>query len=124
MVNLSLGLAYVHHGLKRQSANRQYLILQGQVFISKYAEQIAHLEDGSSLSEVYYNLGRAFHLLGMTSIALKYYSLATDEVTKNLSDEGKGSDIYLSSKANEVISLLSVSNQDKALQVIKESIVL
>ncbi|KAK7393974.1 transcription factor TFIIIC subunit tfc4, partial [Neonectria punicea] len=38
MVNLSLGLAYVHYGLKRQSTNRQYLLLQGQSFLSQYAD--------------------------------------------------------------------------------------
>lgn len=120
MVHLSLGLAYVHHGMKRQSANRQYLILQGQAFLWQYAEQVANLNDASASAEIFYNLGRLFHLLGMTSMALKYYSLATD-TTDNAAEK---TDIYLLSKANEAISLLSVSNRGKALRVIKEGLVL
>ncbi|KAH7127730.1 hypothetical protein EDB81DRAFT_809969 [Dactylonectria macrodidyma] len=78
MVNLSLGLAYVHYGLKRQSTNRQYLLLQGQSFLSQYAE----LGSGSgtlsqrnhpSKAEAYYNLGRLFQLLGVNYLALQYY---------------------------------------------------
>jgi general transcription factor 3C polypeptide 3 (transcription factor C subunit 4) len=120
MIHLSLGLAYVHHGMKRQSANRQYLILQGQAFIGQYAERVANPKDASASAEIFYNLGRLFHLLGMTSMALKYYSLATD-TTDNAAEK---TDIYLLSKANEAISLLSVSNRAKALQVIKKGLVL
>lgn len=120
MINLSLGLAYVHHGMKRQSANRQYLILQGQAFIWQYAEQAVNPDDPSSSNEIYYNIGRLFHLLGMTSMALKYYSIVTDQ----RGTSSKDTDIYLLSKANQAISLLSVSNKSKALRVIKDSLVL
>lgn len=120
MVHLSLGLAYAHHGMKRQSANRQYLILQGQAFIWQYAEQAVNSYDASTSTEVYYNLGRLFHLLGMTSMALKYYSLATDHVDK----ASKNTDIYILGKVNQAISLLSVSNKSRALRVIKDSLIL
>ncbi|XP_044718027.1 transcription factor tau subunit sfc4 [Hirsutella rhossiliensis] len=54
MINLSLGLAYVHYGLKRQSANRQYLLLQGQAFLSRYLE-LGQKGQGGSMAERFYN---------------------------------------------------------------------
>lgn len=80
MVNLSLGLAYVHYGLKRQSTNRQYLLLQGQSFLSQYADFSQRRAEGQSSptaeAEAYYNIGRLFQLLGVNSLALEYYGKA------------------------------------------------
>ncbi|KAF4456911.1 hypothetical protein F53441_1035, partial [Fusarium austroafricanum] len=79
MVNLSLGLAYVHYGLKRQSTNRQYLLLQGQAYLSRYAE-LGHSGSipGTSINkaESYYNIGRLYQLLGINYLAHEYYSRA------------------------------------------------
>jgi general transcription factor 3C polypeptide 3 (transcription factor C subunit 4) len=122
MVNLSLGLAYVHHGLKRQSSNRQYLILQGQTFISQYADLAYASGDVSTLAEMHYNVGRLFHLIGMASMAMKYYSLAM-----HADKDGKGSgpgDIAVLSTANQLMSLLSVGNRDKALALVKDNLTL
>ncbi|KAG4257055.1 hypothetical protein FPRO03_04065 [Fusarium proliferatum] len=79
MVNLSLGLAYVHYGLKRQSTNRQYLLLQGQTYLSRYVElgQQGVTERGSwTRAEAYYNIGRLYQLLGVNYLAHNYYSRA------------------------------------------------
>ncbi|KAM0202550.1 hypothetical protein ACHAQD_009307, partial [Fusarium lateritium] len=79
MVNLSLGLAYVHYGLKRQSTNRQYLLLQGQSYLSQYAK-LGSSENANDFSkaEAYYNIGRLFHLLSINYLALEYYSKAKE----------------------------------------------
>ncbi|TAQ84390.1 hypothetical protein B7494_g7286 [Chlorociboria aeruginascens] len=47
IINLTIGLAYIHHALQRQAENRQHLILQGLTFLFRYYD--AHLIRG------YYN---------------------------------------------------------------------
>lgn len=70
VITLSLGLGYIHYGLKRQSVNRQYLILQGLSFLQQHA---ASLPPGRA-DEASYAMGRAFQLLGLQDLALGYYA--------------------------------------------------
>ncbi|KHO00884.1 Tetratricopeptide-like helical [Metarhizium album ARSEF 1941] len=114
MVNLSLGLAYVHYGLKRQSSNRQYLILQGQSFLSLYARQVTNGGD-YALAERYYNMGRLFQLLGIGYLSSSYYSVALD-ICKN---GGGSKDLSTLILANTLISLLTVGNNDVALSILR-----
>ncbi|GAB0138618.1 hypothetical protein EsDP_00006844 [Epichloe bromicola] len=114
MVNLSLGLAYVHYGLKRQSTNRQYLILQGQAFLSDYSRQYVH--DGSNTAaERCYNMGRLFQLLGIGHLSSNFYAQALDKCK----DEVATSDLPSLILANTVISLLTVGNTEVAFAVLK-----
>lgn len=121
MVNLSLGLAYAHYALKRQSVNRQYLVLQGLAFMSEYIKMSQEDSNGPSTAEMYYNIGRLHHLLGIPSLAVRHYSQAA-----LLSSDGSEGlkDIKLMSVTNQVISLLTLGNKDAALSLLKENIVL
>lgn len=115
MINLSLGLAYVHYGLKRQSTNRQYLILQGQAFLSQYAQR----DSESSLEpEKLYNVGRLFQLLGISYLSSFYYEKALD-LCKQLP---KSHDLCCLISANAVISLLTVGNFATAHSVLKRNL--
>jgi general transcription factor 3C polypeptide 3 (transcription factor C subunit 4) len=117
MVNLSLGLAYVHYGLKRQSINRQYLVLQGQAFLSQYARQGATGDD-YALAERYYNMARLFQLLGISYLSSTYYTMALD-----ICKTGGGSrDLSSIILANTIISLLTVGNNEVALSVLKNNL--
>lgn len=121
MVNLSLGLAYAHYALKRQSVNRQYLILQGFAFISQYIEICDEDDSSPSKAEMTYNIGRLYHLLGIPALAMRYYS----EAASLASDESTGSkDISILSVTNQIVSLLSLGNNDAALKLLKENAVL
>lgn len=114
MVNLSLGLAYVHYGLKRQSTNRQYLLLQGQAFLSEYC--LEGLQDRCEpAAERLYNMGRLFQLLGISHLSSTYYARALDKC-KSEAASGDLSSLIL---ANTVISLLTVGNKELALAVLK-----
>lgn len=73
VITLSLGLGYIHYGLKRQSVNRQYLILQGLSFLQQHAALLP--PDRSD--EANYALGRTFQLLGLQNLALGYYKRVT-----------------------------------------------
>lgn len=121
MVNLSLGLAYAHYALKRQSVNRQYLALQGLSFMSQYIEKSQEGDHAPSKAEVYYNIGRIYHLLGIPSLAMSYYS----QVAQLPSDTSPGmKDILLLSTTNQVISLMTLGNNDAALKLLKENIII
>ncbi|CAK7274464.1 transcription factor TFIIIC subunit tfc4 [Sporothrix epigloea] len=81
IISLCIGLSYMHWALKRQADNRQYLLLQSFYFLHRYADtRLAQapagqhtLNDTRVRREVYYNLGRAYHLLGLHSLATGFY---------------------------------------------------
>lgn len=80
MINLNVGLAYIHHAIKRQAENRQYLILQGLTFLFNYynSRKISHkLEERQ---EAHYNMARVYHMLGLTNLAIPYYDSVFMEV--------------------------------------------
>ena len=85
MVNISIGLAYVHYSLKRQAENRQYLILQGMTFLHKYYHQRLASAGTCSMQrqEAHYNLARTYHQLGVTHLAIDYYKRVLKEVEAN-----------------------------------------
>ncbi|KAG5931747.1 hypothetical protein E4U53_001636 [Claviceps sorghi] len=114
MVNLSLGLAYVHYGLKRQSTNRQYLLLQGQAFLCEYSRQ-GRDDRGYAAAERLYNMGRLFQLLGIGHLSSRYYAEALDKCK----EEAASSDLPCLILANTVIALLTVGNTEVALAVVK-----
>ncbi|PHH58707.1 hypothetical protein CDD81_4805 [Ophiocordyceps australis] len=117
MINLSLGLAYVHSGLKRQSTNRQYLLLQGQSFISLYLNARDKEHDGE-MAERLYNVGRLFQLLGISYLSSRYYVQALD-----VYDQGGGTkDLSTCILINTIFSHISVRNNAIALALIKSQL--
>jgi general transcription factor 3C polypeptide 3 (transcription factor C subunit 4) len=112
MVNLSLGLAYVHYGLKRQSTNRQYLLLQGQAFISNYVQSGGG--EPQRQAERYYNVGRLFQLLGIGYLSLQYYTQAL-EANKAAGGKKLLKDIIMT---NQIISLLSTNHKALAHELL------
>ncbi|KAK8057542.1 TPR-like protein [Apiospora saccharicola] len=85
MVNISIGLAYVHYSLKRQAENRQYLIVQGLTFLHKYYDQRLASAGTCSMQrqEAHYNLARSYHQLGLTHLAIQYYQRVLHEIEAN-----------------------------------------
>jgi general transcription factor 3C polypeptide 3 (transcription factor C subunit 4) len=73
MINLSIGLGYIHYGLKRQSENRQFQIMQGMSFLFRYYESRRESEHFEERQEAHYNIARAYHLLGLTHLSMPYY---------------------------------------------------
>lgn len=87
MINLSIGLGYVHYGMKRQAENRQFHIMQGLSFLFKYYKtrrQSPHTEERKEAS---YNLGRTYHMLGLTHLAVPYYEEVLDDSQSSLRQE-------------------------------------
>lgn len=72
---LMLGLTYMQHAMKRNTFHRTHHILQGFNFLFH-----SYYISGKS-AEASYNLGRAFHYIGINNYAYLYYekALASDE---------------------------------------------
>ena len=73
VLNLSIGLAYLHHAFKRQSDNRHHLILQGFSFLYNYYQARQDAQSPSLKQEADYNMGRAYHIIGLAHLAIPFY---------------------------------------------------
>lgn len=73
MINLSLALAYIHHAIKRQADNRHHLIMQGFAFLFTYYDLRQCSRLALEKQEAEYNVGRAYHMLGLIHLAIPYY---------------------------------------------------
>ena len=80
MINLNIGLAYIHYALKRQAENRQHLILQGLTFLFNYYDSRKTSSNIEERQEAHYNVARAYHMLGLTTLALPFYRLVFKEI--------------------------------------------
>lgn len=74
MINMSIGLGYIHWALKRQSENRQFHIMQGLTFMFRYYDSRLLSSSLEERQEAHYNMARTYHTLGLTHLALPYYS--------------------------------------------------
>lgn len=81
MINLNIGLAYVHHALKRQTENRQHSIIQGISFMRVYYESRSQSSRLEIRQEAHYNMARAYHMLGLVHLAIPFYRSVLDETS-------------------------------------------
>lgn len=79
MINLSLGIGYIHYALKRQATNRQYLLTQGFAFLSKYHGPRSRSASAAERQEAHFNMGRAYHIVGLGPLATAYYARVLEE---------------------------------------------
>ncbi|KAI1327834.1 hypothetical protein F5Y16DRAFT_370410 [Xylariaceae sp. FL0255] len=86
MIQMSVGQCYIHYALKRQSENRQYLLVQGFSFLHKYYEARAASEDTAERQEAHYNMARSYHAIGINHIAAMYYQRALEDAPSALKD--------------------------------------
>ncbi|KAK6455198.1 RNA pol III initiation factor TFIIIC subunit [Scheffersomyces xylosifermentans] len=73
MICLVLGLAHVHRSMQRLSTNRHIQLLQGISYILEYRDLREKNATVYELQEIEYNLGRLFHMLGLSSLAVFHY---------------------------------------------------
>ncbi|KNE70205.1 hypothetical protein AMAG_15173 [Allomyces macrogynus ATCC 38327] len=95
MLNLTLGVAYLHRAMQRKSDNRHQQVAQGIAFLLRFAEISLAPPAPAAAGEpsdngvppvfrqprtlVLYNLGRAFHQIGLVALATRYYRMALDD---------------------------------------------
>lgn len=83
MVNLLMGLCHTHRSMQRLTANRHFQFLHGLRYLYRYYDIRSTMYTELEKQEADYNVGRAFHLMGLTSIAITYYN----RVLENYKDE-------------------------------------
>ena len=91
VINLSIGIAYVQHAMKRLSENRQFQIQQGLSFINRYYELRTKDKVALHCSEAEYNVGRIWHGLGLMTQALGAYERCI-ALSDRVKGEAMGSD--------------------------------
>lgn len=73
MIKLFLALGYLHQALKRQVDNRHRILTQGLAFLLEYYNDRSQSKSVLDRQESEYNVARAYHLLGLTHLAIPYY---------------------------------------------------
>ncbi|CAK7230546.1 transcription factor TFIIIC subunit tfc4 [Sporothrix eucalyptigena] len=137
VISLCIGLSYMHWALKRQADNRQYLLMQGFTFLYRYAEtRLATAKGNSSPNdvharrEVFYNLGRAYHLLGLHALATEFYGKVLEEADpdKDVEDHNRLQSSYPDLRTEAAYNMrtcyLLAGNHEAALQVSRTHLVL
>lgn len=67
-----LALSNLNRSTQRKTLNTNFQILQGLTYLKEYAE-LKDMNDPYQKMEVLYNVGRAFHQLGLDNIAISFY---------------------------------------------------
>ncbi|GAP86561.1 putative transcription factor tau subunit sfc4 [Rosellinia necatrix] len=87
MILLSVGQCYIHYALKRQSENRQYLLVQGFVFLHRYYDIKVSSTDAAERQEAHYNMARSYHAIGIPHLAAEFYQ----RVLRDIPDDSDAS---------------------------------
>ncbi|CDO92765.1 unnamed protein product [Kluyveromyces dobzhanskii CBS 2104] len=78
MLDLMIGLSHLHRSMQRLTGNRHFQILQGFKYLYQYHELRHKYYSDIERQEADYNIGRAYHILGLFSPAVKYYKKVLD----------------------------------------------
>ena len=121
MINLSLALGYIHYALKRQSENRHYHITQGFAFLFAYYEIRQNSNIPSERQEGEFNVGRAYHMLGLVHLAIPYYErcLALSGVINRAGIQGTLED-FASDAAFALQGIWAASGQRELARAVTE----
>ncbi|KAK3504725.1 hypothetical protein B0T13DRAFT_14442 [Neurospora crassa] len=93
LINLSIGLAYVHYALKRQATNRQYLLTQGFAFLFRYYRNRTEEDPTATIGqkmEAHFNMGRAYSLIGLGNLAGGFYRRVLEEAERVRRNQQEG----------------------------------
>ncbi|KAK4497281.1 hypothetical protein PRZ48_011731 [Zasmidium cellare] len=72
-VNLSIACMWIQNSMKRQTENRQFGITQGLTFLYRYYDLRVASGKACHRQEAEYNVGRTWHQLGLTHLAVPAY---------------------------------------------------
>ncbi|KAH7591453.1 TPR repeat profile [Nakaseomyces glabratus] len=78
MVNLMMGLAHMHRSMQRLTANRHFQLMHGLRYLKKYYSIRQSMYTRIERQEADYNMGRAYHMIGLVSKAIEYYKKVLD----------------------------------------------
>ena len=122
MIKLSLALGYLHYALKRQADNRHHILMQGLAFLLEYYDCRQLSGKPSEKQEAEFNVAHAYHLLGLSHLAIPYYErcLAMSGAAQ-IEDSGCEAEIFAKEAAFALQSLWAASdNMCKARELTKK----
>lgn len=125
MIKLSLALGYLHYALKRQADNRHHILTQGLAFLLQYYNCRQRSSRSSEKQEAEYNVAHAYHLLGLTHLAIPYYErcLAMNAAVQ-VEESGCGTENFAQEAAIALQSFWAASgNMEKARQLTEKWLV-
>jgi general transcription factor 3C polypeptide 3 (transcription factor C subunit 4) len=83
LLDMSIGLAYIHRAMQRQADNRHLMILQGMTLLFQYyrgmyakSERYDNFSAALLKQQAEYNIARTMHQLELLTFATKYYEAA------------------------------------------------
>jgi general transcription factor 3C polypeptide 3 (transcription factor C subunit 4) len=129
ILNLSIGVAYIQHAMKRLSENRQYQIQQGLAFVNRYYELRTRDNVAIHCQEAEFNFARIWHGLGLVSHAIPAYDrcIAMSERVKEEADDqcndGEwGHEDFKYEAAFAIQSIYAISGDAEAARSVTESV--
>lgn len=132
VLNLSIGVAYIQHSMKRLSENRQYQIQQGLSFVYRYYDLRSKSPHAIHRQEAEFNVGRMWHSLGLVALALPAYERClglSEQVKKEAADQCQdgdwGCEDFSTDAAFAMQSIYAISgNFEGALHVTQKMLVI
>ncbi|KAI0696177.1 TPR-like protein [Cytidiella melzeri] len=85
LICLCLAIASIGRAMQRQADNRHHLVTQGLAFLTRYRD----FRGEDAPDEVEYNFGRAFHQLGLLTLAVKHYERVLAQVEKRVAADSE-----------------------------------
>lgn len=124
-IKLSIALGYLHYALKRQADNRHHILMQGLAFLLEYYDCRQRSSRCSEKQEAEYNVAHAYHLLGLTHLAVPFYErcLAMSAAAQ-VEESGCGAENFAREAAFTLQSFWAASgNMGKAREITKRWLV-
>jgi general transcription factor 3C polypeptide 3 (transcription factor C subunit 4) len=129
MLNLSIGVAYMQHAMKRLSENRQFQIQQGLAFVYRYYSLRIADDIAVHVQEAEFNMGRIWHGLGLVGYALPAYERCIQlservgkEARDQCSDGSWAHEDFASEAAFAIQSIYAVSGNFEGAKRVTESV--
>lgn len=124
LLELSIGMAYLHRAMQRQANNRHIMVLQAMTFIFQYYRlyyekswRYNGVEGSTMRQQAEYNVGRCFHQIGLFTFAVKYYGNAI-RISEELGGLG-GKDLVFEA-AHNLSLIFQLSGNIRAAKEITE----
>jgi general transcription factor 3C polypeptide 3 (transcription factor C subunit 4) len=126
ILNLSIGIAYIQHAMKRLSENRQFQIQQGLAFVHRYYELRVKDDIAIHVQEAEFNVARVWHGLGLVSLAIPAYEKCiglSERVEREARDQGEwGHEDFKYEAAFAVQSIYAISGNYAGARKVTEDV--
>src|SRR5277367_6720789 len=126
MLELSIGISYLHRAMQRQASNRHIIVLQAFTFLFQYRQLIYEQSTkhpgavGATMrQQAEYNLGRAFQQLGLFTFAAMYYENAI-RISEEVGTREMGKRDLIFECAHNLVLMFTLSGNFEAAKEVTE----